>query len=114
MPLNRVSTSTSSDVGEESRSGRSSPRPGAVIQNALASAIEAAFEQEIVAQREAPDLGTERGAHPLDLGQRDARPAGAEDHGRDRDLQAVQAAGGEEARDRDPAALDEHAAEAAA
>ena len=52
-------------------------------------------------------------AQASDLRQRDARATRADDQRRDRDLQPMQAAGGEKARHGDPAAFDEHAPETA-
>src|SRR5918996_3683445 len=113
MPLARVSTTTSPGPGSDKDSQRSSPRPGATTQNASASTIEAALEQDVATEVELAHRRTQAVAEAPDLRERDARTARAHDQRRDRDLQAMEAAGGEEPRDRDPAACDEHPAQPA-
>src|SRR5690606_37112822 len=113
MPLARASTRISPGPGSGSCSVRSSPCPGATIQNARASGIEPAFEQNVPPQIELAHRGTQAVAQAADLRQRDARAARADDQRRNRNLQPVQTAGREEARHGDPAAFDEHPAQPA-
>src|SRR5918999_6069752 len=98
IPLVSASTRISPGPGSGRCSLRSSPCPGATTQNARASAIEAAFEQDVPPQVELAHRRTQAVAQAPDLGQRDARAAGADDQRRDRDLQAMQAARREKAR----------------
>src|ERR671922_2709711 len=101
MPLNEASTRTSRGPGGRRVSRRNAPRPGAVIQNAVASGIEAALDQNVVAEHDTAGWRPQPGTQPRDLGQGDAWPPRADDQRCDRDLQPVQAAGGEEVGDRD-------------
>ena len=100
-------------------SARISPRPGAMVQNARAIMLAAGpcAASGMSTSRSAPIRCTDQSKRSPSVGttrlrQREGRNAGADQQRRDRDMQPIERAGGEEARHGDPAALDEHAAQA--
>src|ERR1700731_2504442 len=116
MPLAMVRTSTSPGRGGASSARRSSPRPGVAIQNARAlppSAIEDAFVEDVLAEIEAAQARPQALVRLDDFRQRQAMAPGAEDDRRDGELQPVERASDEEARDGDAAAFDEQEIEPA-
>src|SRR5690348_15405689 len=110
MPLQMARTSTWPLRGGASAARRSSPLPGAATQNARAlpaSVMEDAFVERILAEREAAQARPHSLLRRGDLGQREAGTARSQDDRRHGELQPVERAGDEKARDRDAAALDE-------
>src|SRR5713101_2910647 len=116
MPLAMARTSTSPGRGGARGARRSSPCPGAATQNARAlpaSVMEDAFVEHVLAETEAAQARPQALVRLDDLRQRQARAPGAEDDRRDGELQQVERAGDEKARDGDAAAFDEQEIEPA-
>src|SRR5947208_6045426 len=83
-------------------------RPGATTQNASTSRIEITIEQRVTTEVETADPRPQRAVERTVAGKCDTGTPRSDDDRGDRYLQTVEAACLEKARDRDPAALDEH------
>src|SRR5437899_1101286 len=82
-------TTTSPAPGAASVSRRISPAPGRATQKARASVTQDAVVEQILAELEAAHARAQARRDRGDLGQDEARPAGAEQHRRDRELEPV-------------------------
>src|SRR5579883_831934 len=113
-PLRSARTRTSPARSGGSATSRSSPRPGAAIQKARATSLmEDAFVEHVLAETEPADARPQALVRFENLRQHQARPSRAQEQRRHHELQPVDDAGDEKARDGDAAALDEEEMESA-
>src|SRR5215475_2348520 len=108
MPLATATTRSSPRAGSGISAVRISPAPGPVTQKARAiSVTKDALDQQVRAEREVAHPRPEGTRERRDLRELQARPAGAKDHRCQRDLQPVERARRQKARDRNAATFDQ-------